>query len=78
MMWVCFLNFAYSKLMSVYVLYMFTFHAVLRVGYEQSSYSLHEEIGYVEVCVVSSSPGIQWQFVINVSTTTDPKSSEFL
>ena len=51
-------------------------HTVARVGYEQIIYTLPEEIGYVEVCVMSSSPGKQWQFVINI-TTTDPKSSEF-
>ena len=49
----------------------------MRVGYKQVIHTLPEEIGYVEVCVVSSSPGVPWQFVINV-TTTNPKSSEFL
>ena len=43
----------------------------MTVKYERSSYVLSEEIGYVEICVISSSPGIQSQFFINV-TTTEP------
>jgi hypothetical protein len=49
----------------------------VRVGFGQTSYTLHEDTGYVEICVISSSPGIQWQFVINVSTT-ESLSCEFL
>jgi hypothetical protein len=41
----------------------------VRVGFGQTSYTLHEDTGYVEICVISSSPGILSQFVINVITT---------
>ena len=52
------------------------FHTVARVGFGQSSSTLLEAIGYVEICVISSSPGIHLQFVINI-TTTESVSSEF-
>ena len=50
------------------------FHTVVRVGFGQTSYTLHEDIGYVEICVISTSPGIQRQFAIDVTTTESVSS----
>ena len=43
--------------------------AVTIVGYEQSMYTLVEETGYLEVCVVITRNGSQTPFVININTT---------
>ena len=40
------------------------------IGYEESMYTLVEETGYLEICVVVTRNGSQTPFVINVNTTS--------
>ena len=42
--------------------------AVTIVGYEQSMYTLFEETGYLEICVVVTRNGSRTPFVININT----------
>lgn len=45
----------------------------VRVGYEENSYTLSEESGYVELCVKATSPGISEEFYVSleINTTDD-------
>ena len=39
------------------------------VGYEESVYTLVEEDGYLEICVVITRNGSRTPFIININTT---------
>ena len=43
--------------------------AVTIVGYDESVYTLVEEDGYLEICVVITRNGSRTPFVININTT---------
>ena len=49
----------------------------MEVGYNESSYTLSEANGYVEVCVNATSPGISEEFYI-YSTSTENRISEYI
>ena len=40
--------------------------AVVRVGYEKTTYTIAEEKGFVEVCVDITSDGIEETFSLNI------------
>ena len=46
------------------------------MGYNESSYTLSEAEGYVEVCVNATSPGTAAEFIIN-STITENITSKY-
>ena len=49
---------------------IYTCTVVTIVGYEESVYTLVEDDGYLEICIVITRNGSRTPFIININTTT--------
>ena len=56
-------------------MHIFSIYTDVRVGYNESRYTLYEGEESVEICVNATTPGIPAEFVINV--TVDGLASKF-